>query len=256
MLLQHEEEEISSRSSGITALPRWDSARYADRPRLPISFPIRVYSSHGRKSSKHSQAPILEDESNKKKTGLRGGLASLGADRPGSNGSEWKSSQLPARNGSETRRQRRSRKLIWLVAALIVLLALAIILGAVLGTSIKSGRSSPVTLPQVTEIPAGTLPTPTTTQPTASPTETKTPRSENQLASIAVTGWRVPGSQGYNSIWLFWQNREGYLSRAAYNSSTGNWTRVTNFVKAKAGTPIAAATANFEYYAGQEVRVS
>ncbi|KAH7356143.1 hypothetical protein BKA66DRAFT_253061 [Pyrenochaeta sp. MPI-SDFR-AT-0127] len=157
---------------------------------------------------------------------------------------------IPGPNGVDSWAKRHSRRMVWLVAVLVALLILAIILGAVLGSTINSGHSS--TAPQVTEIPAGTVPTPTTTQPTKPPTGTKMPRPEGHLASVAVTGWRVPGPQSYNSIWLFWQNKEGYLSRAAYNSSTGNWTRVTNFAQAKDGSPLAAAAVNLDYYDAQE----
>lgn len=244
---------MSSRSSGITALPRWDSSLHSSRPKIPLPFPLKIHSGHGRQSSKHSQTPILENEAEKKEAGLQSGLASLGVKRTGSNRSVFKSPQNTGPYGMDDRRQRHSRNLVWLVAAVVVVLSLAIILGAVLGTFVKPGPSNPT--PQVTEIPAGMVPTPTATntQIAPSPTGTKVPRPENQLASVAVTGWRVPGAQGHNSIWLFWQNREGYLSRATYDSSTGNWTRVTNFVKAKEDTPIAAAAVNLSYYAGQEV---
>lgn len=197
---------------------------------------------------------MFEDETARKEAGSQNSRARFGFHRPGSIRSAFQSLQTPEPFGTESRRERYSRKLMWLLVAVVVLLASAVILGAVLGTVIKPGRSTP--LPEVTEIPAGSLPTPTSVQPAASPTGATIPRPENLLASVAVTGWRVPGSQGYNSIWLFWQNKEGYLSRAAYNSSTGNWTRVTNFAKAKEDTPLAAAAVNYEYYAGEEVRVS
>lgn len=42
----------------------------------------------------------------------------------------------------------------------------------------------------------------------------------------------------------------GSLSRHTFNSSTGNWTRVSNFAVAKLGTPIAATTMKTDYYMG------
>lgn len=178
-------------------------------------------------------------------------MAAAGVRRSASNRSGIRTPLLSTPRGVDSWVKRHTRSLVWLIAVLIASLILAIVLGAVLGTSIKSGQSS--TLSQITEIPAGTIPTPTTTQPTASPTGTKIPRPKDLLASVAVTGWTAPGPRSYNSIWLFWQNNEGYLSRAAYNSSTGNWTRVTNFAQAKKGSPLAAAAVNLDYYATQEV---
>jgi len=140
--------------------------------------------------------------------------------------------------------------MVWLIATLTVLLIVAIVLGAVLGSYAKAGYNR--LHPTVTEIPAGSVPTPTglSGDHGNSPSPTGTPL----IASVSVTGWSVPGSQGYNSIWLFWQSRTGYLSRATYNTSTGNWTRVANFVEAKRDTPISATTLDAGWYNGQDVR--
>lgn len=142
-----------------------------------------------------------------------------------------------------------SRTTIWLLAILSLVLILIIILGAVLGSLARSRHS--VLQPSITEIPAGTTPT-----STASTGATGIPSSAvptPHIASISATGWSVPGPQGYNSIWLFWQDRQGYLSRAAYNSSTGNWTRVSNFVEAREKTPVAASTLDAKWYEDQQV---
>jgi len=58
---------------------------------------------------------------------------------------------------------------------------------------------------------------------------------------------------GYSTIWLFYQNEEGWLSRSTFNSSTGEWTHVAKFVKAKKGSPIAAMAYNSEFYAEDQV---
>lgn len=57
-------------------------------------------------------------------------------------------------------------------------------------------------------------------------------------------------------VWLFWQNSEGFLSYAAYNSSTSNWNNVHNFTMARKNTPIAASALNIKWYQGQEVFLS
>lgn len=144
-------------------------------------------------------------------------------------------------------RHRISRKKFWIIVVIIILILLAVILGAVLGTFLRPGHDGP--LPSVTEIPAGTTPTPTQHPPGMSPMPTMSPFS----TSFAVTGWSVPGLSGYFVVWLFTQNRDGYLDRHTFNSSTGNWTRVINFVRGKEGTPLTALSFNAKSYANQPV---
>jgi hypothetical protein len=143
--------------------------------------------------------------------------------------------------------------MLWLIVVVIIVLAIAIILGAVLGTFVRPGGKS-VPQPSVTEIPAGTTPSPSPT-PTSgggdTPEETPSPSPYTHIQSFAVTGWTVPGALGYFTVWLFSQDDKGYLSSHTFNSSTGNWTRVSNFASAKPGTPLAAAAMNTKYYAGQ-----
>jgi len=79
------------------------------------------------------------------------------------------------------------------------------------------------------------------------------PLAAPRIASVAVAGWNAPGSNGDSAVWLFWQDSEGYLSRAAFNSSTGNWTWVNRFAEAREGTPLAATAWYADWYAGQDV---
>lgn len=153
--------------------------------------------------------------------------------------------------GSEN--PRHSRMMIWLVLVVVIVLLLAIILGAVLGTFVNPGGHDSTPQPSITEIPAGTTPPPT---PTPIPTgggNTPQPPAIAHIQSLAVTGWSVPGSEGYFITWVFSQDADGYLSSHSFNSSTGNWTRVSNFALAKIGTPLAATSLNTEYYANQPV---
>lgn len=133
-----------------------------------------------------------------------------------------------------------------------VLIGLAIVLGAVLGTFVRPGGSSSSKTspsPSVTEVPAGTTPTPTQ----MGGGETPVPTSKGHIHALAVTGWDVPGAEGYSTSWLFSQDADGWLSRHTFNSSTGNWTRVSNFARAKEGTPLAAVVMDTSWYGGQEV---
>jgi hypothetical protein len=140
---------------------------------------------------------------------------------------------------------------MWLTAVVVSVLILAIVLGAVLGTFVSpKHKSSPD--PSITEIPAGTtpIPTPTPTDGVAPPKPTAMPA---HLQSLAVTGWSDPDSPEHYTVWLFSQDNDGYLSRHSFDSTTRNWTRVSNFVAAKSGTPLTASSLNVEYYAGQPV---
>ncbi|KAF2474827.1 uncharacterized protein BDR25DRAFT_112349 [Lindgomyces ingoldianus] len=145
-----------------------------------------------------------------------------------------------ASDPAEEENPKHSRMMIWLVLMLVILLALAIVLGAVLGTFLNpSGQSRPPNS-SVTDIPA----VPTPTSGIASPNGTRPP-------SLAVTGWNVAGPSGYFTVWLFSQDSKGFLSRSTFNSSTGNWTRVSHFSTAKRGSPLTATALNSEYYANQ-----
>ena len=152
-----------------------------------------------------------------------------------------------ASNSLKIGRRRISRKTFWIIVVVIILISLGIILGAVLGTFLRPSRNGP--LPSVTEIPAGGSPIPTQNPKGKPPLPTMSPFS----TSFAVTGWSVPGIAGYFVVWLFTQNKDGYLDRHTFNSSTGNWTRVTNFVKGKEGTPLTALSFNAKAYADQPV---
>lgn len=237
LLQDIDEERSSTRSSYLTALPRWENIKSSHRSRLHVPVPIIPKRAHVRKDS---QTPILEKDALAKETG-----------GPGFHRSD--SQRSGGRSGASTpakeEQPRHSRMMIWLVLVLVIVLALAIILGAVLGTFVNPGHSGPQ--PSITEIPAGTTPTPTNLP--SGTGDSQTPAPTPHIASVAVTGWSVPGSMGYFSVWLFWQNSQGYLSRAAFNSSTGNWTRVSSFAEAKKSTPFAASSLNAEWYSGQEV---
>ncbi|KAF2737765.1 hypothetical protein EJ04DRAFT_574274 [Polyplosphaeria fusca] len=214
-----EEAEVIPKHEIITALPSWQSAYNPNRP---------IHTRHG------SQDPVLEkDVFFKEKIG--------GTPKR----SRSRSSSL---DGEENTHH--SRMLFWLIICLVVLLILAIVLGAVLGTLLPGGSNAPPD-PSVTEIPAGQTPTTTPTPTSGDGRSSPTPTPSMHIASLSVTGWSIEGPEGYFAVWLFWQNSRGYLSRATFNSSTGNWTRVSNFVKAKSGTPLAAAAFTTEYYKDQ-----
>lgn len=234
-------------------MPRWN-ARYTERPREPLSRSHKIHVDHGRENSKHSQIPILDDyaysKEARKPTPLGARLSSLGLGGWSNSGQNQRNltADFDAEFLAETRR--RNRNLKWLIGAVVVVISSAVILGTVLGTYVRPGFPG-----ASTEQPSSgqASPVPTTTQPNATPTSTKFPRPEMQLASVTVTGWTDVGRGGSDSISLFWQNREGYISKTTYNSTTGNWTRTMNFVKAKKNTPIAASTVKQEFYEGQEV---
>ncbi|KAF2683273.1 hypothetical protein K458DRAFT_418910 [Lentithecium fluviatile CBS 122367] len=230
-----DEENSSNRSSSyLTALPTWENARNSERHRIHIPQPLVLKRAHPRPESRD---PILENDALSKEVGE--------LNRSGSQRSIFKSR---ASTPTHDERPCHRRKLFWLVVFGVCLLSVVTILGAVLGVYLGPKHSDPI--PTVTQIPAGSPPTPTVTVGGEEPSPS--PSALSQIASVAVTGWSVPGSMGYNVMWLFWQNTEGYLSRAAYNSSTGNWTRVNNFVEAKRGTPLAATALNAEWYTDQE----
>ncbi|KAF2112837.1 hypothetical protein BDV96DRAFT_144974 [Lophiotrema nucula] len=210
------EEEIAPVHEELTALPKWNSVYNPHRP---------VHTRHG------SEDPVLVKDIFSKET-----IHALGR------GDRSVASSL----AEEEDNPRHSRMMVWLVLCLVTLLVLAIVLGAVLGTFLNPGRS-PSPIPSVTEIPAGQTPTPTAGSGQQAPTSAPS----LHITSLAATGWSIEGPQGYFTTWLFWQNSKGYLSRATFNSSTGNWTRVTNFAEAQAGTPMAAASFSTEYYKSQ-----
>lgn len=148
--------------------------------------------------------------------------------------------------------------MLWLIIVVIVLMVIAIILGAVLGTfAHPNPQAAPE--PSVTEIPADasptTAPTPTGGGDLHTPRPPE-PTSPKGIPALAVTGWNEPGASGYYTTSLFSQDDEGNLSRHTFNSSTGNWTRVSNFAVAKLGTPIAATSMKIDYYIGQPVCVN
>lgn len=232
------EDRSSNRTSDLTALPRWESFRTNDRPRLHIPLPALPKRAHARKDSR---TPILDKDV--RTSDLDNG--------EGSKSYHLERIESRAITPVEKRKPRYSRTTLWLVAMLIVVLIVIIVLGAVLGK--MAHRRSTVIAPTVTEIPADTTPTPTTSFVATVPSQTIAPT--HRVPSVAVTGYNVPGSRGYNSVWLFWQDSQGYLSYAAYNSSTGNWTRVTNFAEARKDTPLAASVLNTDWYKDQKVSV-
>ncbi|KAF1950692.1 hypothetical protein CC80DRAFT_554053 [Byssothecium circinans] len=232
-------ENSSTRSTGyLTALPTWESLRNGNRPRLHIPLPTIPKRVHIRKEG---QTPVQEKERIAKEMGVihRSDSRKL-EDRFGAS--------IPD-DVEEQEEARYRRLLVWCISTVIAVLIVAIVLGAVLGT-IGNVKHSTGPRPSVTEIPAGSTPAPTT--PTGEGTDAIPPGATPHIASVSVAGWDVSGLNGYHEVWLFWQNSQGYLSRAAFNSSTGIWTRVSNFTKAKKGTPLAATALNAEWYEGQE----
>jgi hypothetical protein len=217
------------------------------RNRIHVPLPLMPRRAYVRTDS---QSPILGKDALSKEVGA--------LDRSESERSRVKT-QVSTPPVNE--RSRRRRRLICLFAIALFLIVLAIILGVVLTIYLTPNRSN--LSATVTQSPDGSSPTPT---PTSSPTPTPTvaagdgnnsnaPFANSRIASVAVTGWSVPGPTGYNAVWLFWQDSEGYLSRAAFNSSTGNWTWVNKFAEAKKGTPLAATALNKHWYGGQEVSI-
>lgn len=264
--LQRSDDELSSRSSELTALPKWDEPRSVERPKTPISFPRRIHDFHGRSSSKHSEVPILDDSGYAKESGYAQGSSRqsrLGAHLIELGLGPWGSSNIPpeqrfppdqreAAAEYDAEERKRKRNLAWLIVAVAFIISLAIILGMVLSTYVHAGSPGAT----FTGFPAQPVPAPTSTPsevPTPSPTSARIPRPEMQLASISVTGLTEQGAEPQSSISVFWQNRDGFISRTTHNSSTGEWARTMNFVKAKKNTPIAAATVQQAYYEGEEV---
>lgn len=149
----------------------------------------------------------------------------------------------------EEEKPKHSRFILLLCVAIATLIILAVILGAVLGTFMNTNRSSDDPSPVITEPTAN--PTPTNRDQTS---PTPMPRFTPLLSSLSVTGWSIGGPLGYFTIWLFYQDSDGQLSRSTFNSSTGNWTRIVKFATAKQNTPLAATAFNTEYYAEDKVR--
>jgi hypothetical protein len=195
-----------------------------------------------------SQSPILEKEKAlSKEIGI--------FERPTSQKSTNQPRVAPPPDNAKPPKR---RLMICVLAIGLFAVVLAIILGTVLTVYLTPDRPSPS--PAVTQAPTGSNPTPTPTRtPTPTPTSgggsSQSPRAFPRIASAAVTGWTVPGSNGYSAIWLCWQSTEGYVSGATFNSSTANWTRVNNFAEAKQGTPMAATTLNADWHASQDVRI-
>jgi hypothetical protein len=133
----------------------------------------------------------------------------------------------------------------------VILMSVAIILGAVLGT-FAHPKSESAPEPSISEIPAGTSPTPTPTGGADTPKPPESTVSRN-IPAIAVAGWSVSGSPDEYTTWLFSQDEEGNLSRHTFNASTGNWIRVSNFTVARLGTPITATAFKTDYYTGLPV---
>ncbi|KAF1995164.1 hypothetical protein P154DRAFT_350205 [Amniculicola lignicola CBS 123094] len=219
MPLSQISEEVEPAHEVLTALPQWDSHANPNRS---------LHSRHG------SQDPVLEKSIFAKEIIL---------------GSCRERSGTMTPEEEETPKPRHSRAMFWLVLCVVVTLIVAVVLGAVLGTLMGPSGGSSTPQSTVTNIPAETRPTPTSSTP---PTTSKaTPTPTYQFASLAVAGWTVPGPNGYFTSSLFSQDNEGFLSRATFNSSTGNWTRVSKFAIAKPGTPIAATFLNTKYYTNQ-----
>lgn len=129
-----------------------------------------------------------------------------------------------------------------------VVFAIVIILAAALGTSLhhKQGVKAPDA--QITEVPSGTTPAP------PPPHGKPRPTSEPHLHALAVTGWIPPELPDRFNAWIFSQNADGMLSRHSFDSTTGNWTRVSDFARAKSRTPLAAMVMHTAWYEGTPVR--
>ncbi|KAF2014731.1 hypothetical protein BU24DRAFT_423639 [Aaosphaeria arxii CBS 175.79] len=225
-------ENGSSAHDSLTALPSWDEIQ--TRPRTALSSLQSPKKAHTRPRSKLRSADVVFEKPELEKDTERG----IANDRSGAS--------TPA---ADKDKPRHSRMMVWLVLIVVIVLALAVVLGAVLGTFVSPGGASNSPQPSVTEIPAGASPspTPTSTPGGASPVPTFPPH----LESIGASGWSVPGEAGYYVVWLVTQNTEGYLNRHTFNSSTGNWTRISNFAKAKQGTPLGVASLRSKYYDGE-----
>lgn len=205
----------------VTALPRWESVYNPHSPRT-------IHTRNGSEDRILIPRSLFSRES-------------IGdfTDRPRSVNSVPEEKENP----------RRSKLMLWLILCLVVLLVLAIVLGAVLGTYLNESSIPPAALVTNASVPSNS-PTSTSSR-TPSSTSSKvhilsTPTASVRAAPITVAGWSAGSSEEHSAVALFWQDSRGYLSKATLNTTSGNWTHVSNFVKAKLGTPLTAAVFNTE----------
>jgi hypothetical protein len=123
---------------------------------------------------------------------------------------------------TETKGQYLRGRLIFISAAIALLVIIATILGAVLGTRAKR-HGSPLT-------PANT---------------TISPSTIRKNSGLAVTGWRNASDF---SIRLFYQGQDGFLRMNGFETASGNWASSPPFVQARDGTPLAASCFNASYF--------
>ncbi|OCK73420.1 hypothetical protein K432DRAFT_236435, partial [Lepidopterella palustris CBS 459.81] len=125
------------------------------------------------------------------------------------------------------------RRQLWILVLVIILVVLAAVLAGVLGTTLKHNNSN---APATTPSASAALP---------APTASSRPVGIRENSPLAVTGWRT----GDNfSIRLVYQNEADLLQYSAFESSTGKWTKTSNFTKAKAGGALAITNFNQSFY--------
>ncbi|KAF2111576.1 hypothetical protein BDV96DRAFT_690461 [Lophiotrema nucula] len=119
-----------------------------------------------------------------------------------------------------------SRRRIYIAIAVTIIVIIAVVAGAVAGVLAHNKKSHAATTPA------------------ANATSSEDIRNDS---AIAVTGWKHNDSQW--SVRLFYQDGDGFLRIASLESTDGEvWSGGTKFVKAKAGTPLAASSFNMSWY--------
>jgi hypothetical protein len=144
-----------------------------------------------------------------------------------------------ALNSVEKRRFDLSRKRLYWILGVVILVVIAAVVGSVVGVLVgrNKSRASEGTSAGSDNAQEGNA--------------TDSNGSEDLIwnqTSLAVTGWRYNDEKDF-SIRLFYQDEGGYLRVSAMEStSKENWTPGTKIVKAKQGTPLAAACNNQSIY--------
>ena len=136
-------------------------------------------------------------------------------------------------------------KLVLALALIFVLLAAAVVVGAVLGSRSKShiASASPQSTATSTDAPTSSTTT-TGSLPTASSPSSTELRGNSALS---VTIW-TSGSSGY-SVRLFFQGADGKIRLSSYDSSDGKWqSPMVLDIEAKDGTTLGAASIAEQYY--------
>ena len=121
------------------------------------------------------------------------------------------------------------RKRIW-ITALLILAAIAIILGATLGTLLNRHNSTPSN--------EANKPIQTTTV-IQSPRPSSTPVYVRPKSPLAVTAWR--SSANAFSIRLFYQGPDDFLRLSAFDSAGVGWNGPSAFIKVRPSTVLAVS---------------